>query len=93
MSAVDLLRSSFVSLEVSADFSEAVLSMRDESRLSFCHRVGERWAKADGSGDDTLAGRVLARIALFRLNARHLDVQLDDGSRWEAPFGDARKAR
>ena len=33
---------------------------------------------------------VLARIALFRLNRRHLDVQFADGSRWEAPLGPGR---
>ena len=84
------LRSAFVSVEVNGDFSEAVLVMRDGSRLCFCHRVGERWAKAEdaaGSGEEgTLAGAVLAGMALFRLNAKHLDIQFVDGSRWEARF-------
>jgi hypothetical protein len=84
------LRSAFVALEVNEDFSEAVLVLRDGSRLRFRHRVGERWAKAeveDGSGGgESLAGAVLAALALFRLNAKHLDVQFADGSRWEARF-------
>jgi hypothetical protein len=82
----ELLRRSFISLEVNDDFSEAVLGMRDGSRLRFCHRVGERWAKAEGDPAD-LAGQVLATLSRFRLNGKHLDVQFGDGSRWEARFG------
>ena len=85
------LRASFVAVEVNADFSEAILEMRDGSRLLFRHRVGQRWARA--SADASLAGRVLARIALFRLNAKHLDVRFADGSRWEARFRDPGAAR
>ena len=59
--------------------------MRDDSRLCFCHRVGERRAKAEGA-EGGLAGRMLPLIALFRLNARHLDVQFGDGTRWEMRF-------
>jgi hypothetical protein len=83
------LRSAFVSVEVNADFSEAVLVMRDGSRLCFCHRVGERWAKAEGAGsgeEEALAGTVLAGMAMFRLNPKHLDIQFVDGSRWEVRF-------
>ena len=84
------LRSAFVSLEVNGDFSEAVLVLRDGSRLCFCHRVGERWAKAAGpegsASGAALAEEVLASVALFRLNPKHLDVQFGDGSRWEARF-------
>jgi hypothetical protein len=84
------LRGAFVSVEVNADFSQAVLLMRDGSRLCFCHRVGERWAKAEGGagsgGEPALAGTVLAGMALFRLNGKHLDIQFADGSRWEARF-------
>lgn len=91
MTAEELLRESFVSLEVNEQFTEVVLGMRDGSRLCFCHRVGERSAKAAGQaeaeGEPGLAGRLLAAISLFRLNARHLDVQFEDGSRWEAAFG------
>jgi hypothetical protein len=85
MTDADFLRSSFVSLEVNADFTEAVLRLRDGSRLLFCHRVGQRWARAVGpDAEASTAARVLARVALFRLNARHLDVSFEDGSRWEA---------
>ena len=97
MTAEELLRGSLVSLEVNADFSEAVVRMRDDSQLCFCHRVGERWAKAivlgEGDSNASLAGQVLALMALFRLNAKHLDVQFQDGSRWEARFGDASQVR
>jgi hypothetical protein len=78
------LRDALASMEVNDTFTEAVLVLRDGSRLSFCHRVGERWARADSAG--SLAADVLALIALFRLNGKHLDVQLRDGSRWEARF-------
>ncbi len=90
MTHEDLLRRAFVALEVNDDFSEAVLRMQDGSRLCFCHRVGERWAKAAGAdpANDaaTAAGEVLALIRLFRLNGKHLDIQFADGSRWEARF-------
>jgi hypothetical protein len=93
MTAEEVFRGSFVSLEVNADFTEAVLRMRDGSRLSFCHRVGQRWAKAAAAGEADLAGLLLPLIALFRLNARHLDVQFHDGCRWEARFSDSGQAR
>jgi hypothetical protein len=100
------LRAALVSLEVNDTFSEAFITMRDQSRLHFRHRPGERWVNAETVADGpssedaltfshgdaghdsptTLAGRVLLTIAMFRLNAKHLDVQLNDGSRWEAVF-------
>ena len=59
----------------------------DNSRLCFCHRVGERWAKAVGPEDREdeagLAGELLRAITMFRLNAKHLDIQFEDGSRWD----------
>src|SRR5438067_2455298 len=82
-----LLRECFVSLEVNEGFTESILAMRDRSRLCFCHRVSERWVKAlaaDPAGSEpNLASRVLSLISLFRLNAKHLDIQFRDGSRWE----------
>jgi hypothetical protein len=48
MTSDEVLRRAFASLEVNGDFSEAELLLRDGSRLCFCHRVGERWAKAVG---------------------------------------------
>jgi hypothetical protein len=96
MTSEEVLRVSFASLEVSGDFTEAVLTMTDGSRLCFCHRVGERWARAVGAaggGEDAgLAGRVLPPVAMFRLNAKHLDVHFLDGSRWEARFRDSGQA-
>jgi hypothetical protein len=86
MTDEQFLRLAFVSIEVSDDFTEAVVGMGDGSRLSFGHRVAERWAKA--LPDAGLADQVLQRVAQFRLNSRHLDVQFHDGSRWEARFGD-----
>jgi hypothetical protein len=95
MSGEEFLRTSFAAVEVSADFSEAVVTMRDGSRLCFCHRVGERWAKAVGPPEAEsapgLASSALAQIVLFRLNAKHLDVQLADGGRWEVRFKDTRR--
>jgi len=90
MSQSNFLRGSFVALEVNGDFSEAALAMSDGSRLHFCHRVGQRWARAEGSDGkeqpDSLAAQVLAGVAHFRLNGKHLDILFSDGSRWEAPF-------
>jgi hypothetical protein len=86
MSSADVLRRAFRGLEVNGDFSEAVVVFDDDSRLDFRHRVGERTVQATGAGDATVAAETLARIVLFRLNARHLDVQFSDGSRWETLF-------
>jgi hypothetical protein len=90
MTAEEMFREAFAALEVNDDFSEAVLRMRDSSRLCFCHRVGERWARAVGDGD---AGRLLPSIAMFRLNGKHLEVQFQDSSRWEARFRAEKPAR
>jgi hypothetical protein len=77
-------------VEVNGDYSEAVLLLGDGSRLCVCHRVGERWAKAvnplAGEVERTVADDILARVAMFRLNAKHLDIQFADGSRWEMRF-------
>ena len=93
MTTEAFLRESFISLDLNDTFTEAVLVMRDDSRLCFHHRVGERWVKAEGASatenGTSLAGELLARLVLFRLNTRHLDIQFDDGSRWEAQFGSA----
>jgi hypothetical protein len=90
MTGAERLRTALVTLETDEKFSEAVLLLRDGSRLCFCHRVGERWAKALGaSGAENeagVAGEVLALISMFRLNAKHLDVQFGDDSRWEWRF-------
>jgi hypothetical protein len=80
----DRLRGLFVALEVNADCTEAELRLRDESRLRFCHRVDHRQVEALGAG---AAQALLARIARFRLNRRHLDIAFADSSRWEVLLG------
>lgn len=76
-----------LTVEANENFSEAVLQFRDKTRLCFCHRVGERWAKAVGPGqredEGGLAAELLAAMTSFRLNAKHLDIQFQDGSRWD----------
>jgi hypothetical protein len=71
MTDADLLRSSFGSLEVNEEFTEAMLMLSDGSSLRFCHRVGERKTETTGN-EASLAAQVLSRIALFRLNGKHL---------------------
>src|SRR5262249_49323099 len=87
MSAAQLLDTSFRDVQVNAAYSDAVVGLSDGSRLCFRHTVDERWARAVGADDveqaDTTAARLLAVIARFRLNAKHLDVFFNDGSRWE----------
>ena len=72
---------------VNPDFSEAVLTLYDGSQLCFCHRVGERWVKAVGpkgrEAEAGSAGELCAAVTMFRLNAKHLEIQFDDGSRWD----------
>lgn len=87
MNTGETLRQRLAAIEVNEPFTEAVMRLEDGSRLCFCHRVGERWAKAVGPErqEDAagLAGSILAAIVLFRLNAKHLDIQFADGSRWD----------
>ena len=87
MTSAATLRRALLTVEADENFTEAVMRFRDNSRLCFCHRVGERWAKAvgpDGREDETgLAGELLFAITMFRLNAKHLDIQFEDGSRWD----------
>jgi len=82
----ETLQTSLSAVEADARFSEAVLRLRDGSRLCFCHRVGERWVKAVGpehcEGVPGLAGELLVAITKFRLNAKHLDIEFRDDSRW-----------
>jgi hypothetical protein len=87
MSAADELRAGIAHLEVIDDhFSEAVVSFHDGSQLRFRHRVDERWVQVEPEAATGQAARLLARIARFRLNAKHLDLTFDDGSQWEARF-------
>lgn len=94
----DILRRQLASLEVNDDFTQAVVSLADGSRLCFCHRVDDRSAEAlapeqadNRSVGDPLehtAEQLLAAMHLFRLNARHLEIWFRDGSSWEAVFAD-----
>ena len=90
MTHAEQLCQAFISLEVNDVYSEAVILLSDQSRLCFCHKVGARWAKSvGGDGAETAGGKaaeILAAIAMFRLNAKHLDIQFSDGSRWEKHF-------
>lgn len=87
MTSEQRLRAALVTIVVNEDFTEAVLRLRDDSRLCFCHRVDERWAKSVGpekrEQEGGTAAEILSTIQMFRLNRKHLDVQFEDGSRWD----------
>jgi hypothetical protein len=87
MTSEENLRTALTTVEANESFAEAVLRFRDGSRLCFCHRVGERWARAVGpeqrEDEAGLAGELLAAVTKFRLNAKHLDIEFEDGSRWD----------
>jgi hypothetical protein len=95
MTGREQLQDAFVTLEVDESFAEAVVALRDQSRLCFCHRVDERWAKAFAPAgreqEGGIASELLAEIARFRLNGKHLDIQFADGSRWEFQFKEQRR--
>ncbi len=90
MTWAEQLKDAVSSAQVNDDFTEAVLRLGDGSRLCFCHRVDERWAKAVGpeaaESQAGLAGEILASIRQFRLNAKHLDIFFQDASRWDEPL-------
>ena len=87
MTSEQILRAGLVAVDVDENFTEAVMRLGDNSRLCFCHRVDERWAKAVGPEDNEneagLAAELLRTMTMFRLNAKHLDIQFEDGSRWD----------
>ena len=82
---MDVLQDLFVSIKTEVRFTEAAVTLRDESVLYFCHRVGERWAKAVGPEGKEVgcSHKLLDAMRMFRLNAKHLEIVLDDGSCWE----------
>lgn len=85
--SANLVQATLTNVEVmDAAFSEAIISFQDGSRLRLVHRVGERWLKVEEDATTSVAAKVLARVATFRLNAKHLELLFDDGSRWEAGF-------
>ena len=85
MSKEKVLRDSFVSIKTDTPFTEAVVTLRDESLLCFCHRVGERWAKAVGpeGNEGGCSQELLDAIRMFRLNAKLLEILFNDRSCWE----------
>ena len=87
MTSEETLRRALLGVKVNENFTEAVLQFLDNSRLCFCHRVDERWAKAVGpeqrEAEAGQAGELLSAMSMFRLNAKHLDIQFQDGSRWD----------
>jgi hypothetical protein len=92
MQSNEALGKAILTVEVNGDFTEAVMHLQDNSRLCFCHRVGERWAKAVGpeerEHDGGKAEELLSAIKMFRLNRKHLDIQFEDGSRWDEALQD-----
>jgi len=92
MTSQQTLERAIIGVAANDTFSEAILRLNDDSQLCFCHRVDERWAKALGpeSREDCsgLAGELLDVIKMFRLNAKHLDIQFHDGSRWDQRLQD-----
>ena len=96
MTAGETLSKTLASVDVNEDFTEAVMCLQDDSRLCFCHRVDERWAKAVGpeerEHDGGEAGELLLAISMFRLNRKHLDIQFEDGSRWDENLLDFKSA-
>ena len=87
MNTADQLVRQLASSEVNTTFSEAVLTLVDDTRLCFRHTVDQRWARAVGSEADEsahgLATELVEQISGFRLNAKHLDIQFADGSRFD----------
>ena len=92
MASDKILRRALLTVDVNEDYTEAVMHLKDNSRLCFCHRVGERWAKAVGPEAQEREGgqaeEVLSTIRMFRLNRKHLDIQFKDGTRWDEAVDD-----
>jgi hypothetical protein len=92
VTSAELLKTSLRAVAADARHTEAALRLSDGSQLVFRHRVDERWAKSIGAdpqggadGNTGIAGQILAAMSIFRLNAKHLDIQFQDGSRWDEP--------
>lgn len=87
MTSAEHLRRTLLTVDANEDHTEAVMRLTDNSKLCFCHRVGERWAKAVGPKEQEREGgqaeQFLSIIKMFRLNRKHLDIQFVDGSRWD----------
>ena len=81
------LQRSLSGVEVNHRFTEAVMRFTDGRHLAYSHRVDERWVKAIRHDhyelNTSIAEQLLTDISQFRLNAKHLDIQFQDGSRWD----------
>jgi|TARA_B110001454_G_C12439588_1_gene317220 hypothetical protein len=92
MTSEETLRSELMAVDFDDQFTEATLIFQDGSRLWFCHRVDQRWARAvdrnQQEDDSGLAAGLLYTVTTFRLNAKHLDIQFVDGSRWDEALQD-----
>ena len=90
MTTAKLLEKQLSSSDVNSTFSEAVLTLSDDTRLCVQHSVDQRWAKAVGpDGDESapgLATELIEQIDGFRLNAKNRESQFHDGSRGERPL-------
>jgi hypothetical protein len=65
-----------------AQFTRAIILFEDGSQLLLEHSSRQnRWAKASASG--TAADNVCLSLYQFRLNAKHLELFFNDGSRIE----------
>jgi len=95
MTSDEILRNALRAVEANEDFTEAVLRLQDGSRLCFCHRVDERWAKTVGPQEREQEGgeaeALLSAIKMFRLNRKHLDIEFEDGSRWDEALQDFKR--
>jgi len=87
MNIAEQLDRQLTTSEVNMAFSEAVLTLVDGTRLCFRHTVDQRWARAVGGEEDKsargLAAELVEQVTDFRLNAKHLDIQFADGSRFD----------
>jgi len=92
MTSEETLRSELAAVEFDDKFTEATLIFKDDSRLWFCHQVDQRWGRAvdrnKREDDSGLAAGLLYNLTAFRLNAKHLDIQFVDGSRWDEALQD-----
>ena len=90
MNAAEQLELHLNSSNANTGFSEAVLTLDDGTRLCFFHTVEQRWAKAVGPEDSPSSGglavELVEQVSGFRLNAKHLDIQFADGSRFDRPL-------
>lgn len=85
VSSEETLDSALISTQANENYTEAAMTFADNSQLHFRHTIHERWVRALAEpGDATcLARTLLPLITTFRLNAKHLDITFQDGTRWD----------